>query len=148
MAGISKEEIEKLLERAKIGMKNAFDVRTNFPNGAAILTFGGEIFQGCNVESVISGLGTCAERCAIDNAIANGHYCFKAMVITSKMEEPVKPCGVCLQYIGEFAQVSGKDIEIIMVGSKGKTIKSSIRKMLPNSFGPKDLNLNLKKFEC
>lgn len=145
---IGKEEIQRLFEKAKIGMNNAFAVRSNFPVGAAILAFNGEIFLGCNVESVISGLGTCAERCAVDNAIANGQYCFKSILITTKLEEPVKPCGACLQYLAELAQVPNKDIEIIMMGSKGKTIKSSIYKMLPDAFGPRHLGCDLKRFEC
>ena len=136
----------KLIEKAKIGMKNAYAPRSNFGVGAAVLTLKGDIYQGCNVESVISGLGTCAERCAIDNAIANGDYCFKGIVIVTKNKEPVRPCGACLQYIAEFAQVANNDIEIIMVGANGKINKSSINKMLPEAFGPKDLGLDLKRF--
>lgn len=145
---IKKEELKKLIEKAKKGMKNAYSPRTKFPTGAAVLTDKGNIYLGCNVESVISGMGTCAERCAVDNAVANGEYCFRAILIISKLEKTIKPCGMCLQYISEFAQVSGHDIEIIMVGSKGKIKKSSINKMLPRAFGPKDLGLNLGKYKC
>lgn len=145
---ISKKELEKLIDKSKEGMKNAYAPRSNFPVGAAILTDNGEIFQGCNVESVISGMGTCAERCAIDSAVANGKYCFNAVVIVSKLEEPVKPCGMCLQYIAEFAQIAGHDIEIIMIGSKGKIEENSVNKMLPGTFGPVDLGLDLDKYKC
>lgn len=144
---ISDKETKKLIEKSRIGMKNAFAPRSNFPVGAAVLTDKGNIYLGCDVESVISGLGTCAERCAIDNAVANGEYCFKAIAIVTKLKNPVKPCGMCLQYIAEFAQVSNQDIEIIMTGSKGKIEKNSINKMLPGAFGPRDLKLNLKKYK-
>ncbi|MBI2046591.1 cytidine deaminase [Candidatus Pacearchaeota archaeon] len=148
MLKIAKEELEKLIEKAKEGLKNAYAPRSNFPTGAAVLTDKGNVYQGCNVESVISGMGTCAERCAIDNAIANGEYCFKAIIVITKLENPVKPCGMCLHYINEFAQVANHDIAIIMAGSGGKISKSSVFKMLPEAFGPRDLGLNLKKYKC
>jgi len=145
---LTENEIKKLLKKAKQGMDNAFAVRSKFPTGSAILTDKGNIFIGCNIESVISGMGTCSEKCAIDNAVTNGEYCFKTILITSKSEEPIKPCGMCLQYIAEFAQVANHDIEIIMVGSKGKINKTTINKILPGMFGPRDLGLDLKKYEC
>jgi len=144
---MSEDASNQLIEKAKEGLKNSYSPRSNFPTGAAVLTTKGNIYQGCNVESVISGLGTCAERAAIDHAIAHGEYTFKKLVITTELPEPVTPCGACLHYIGEFAQVGNNDIEIIMIGSNGKTKKSSIKKMLPDSFGPRDLNLDLKKYE-
>lgn len=140
------KELKKLIEKAKEGMKNAYTRTGMFPVGAAVLTDKGGIYLGCNVESVISGMGICAERCAIDNAVAHGEYCFKAIAVVSKLEEPLKPCGMCLQYISEFSQVAEHDIEIIMIGSKGRIKRSSVNKMLPGSFGPKDAGLNLDRY--
>lgn len=146
MKKVSSDELQELIKKAKKAMKNAYVPRSNFLVGVAILTDKGTVYQGCNVESVISGMGTCAERCAIDNAVANGEYCFRAILIISKSDEPVKPCGMCLQYISEFSQVAEHDIEIIMLGAKGKIKRSSVNKMLPGSFGPKDSGLNLNKY--
>jgi len=148
MKEVDKKELKELIEEAKIGMKNAFVPRSNFSVGAAILTCKGNVYHGCNVESVISGLGTCAERCVIDNAASNGEYCFRAILIISKNKNPIKPCGACLQYIAEFSEVSGHDIEIIMVDSRRKIKRSSIRKMLPKTIGPVDEGLNIKKYRC
>ena len=148
MSKIKKGEVEELIKKAKQGLKNSYSPITEFPTGAAVLTDKGNMYVGCNVESVISGLGICAERSAINNAVANGEYCFKAIAFISKLKKAVKPCGMCLHYIAEFAQVANQDIEIIMAGSKGGIKKSSIRKMLPKAFGPRDLRLNLKKFKC
>jgi cytidine deaminase len=142
------EKLNELIEKAKGGMANAFCPVNKFPVGASLLTDSGKIFVGCNVESVIAGLGTCAERCVIGNAVAEGEYCFDKIVIVSKLEEPVKPCGMCLQFIGEFAQVAEHDIEIIMVGSKGKIEKSSANKMLPDTYGPRVAGKDLSKYEC
>ena len=143
---ISKKEVQNLIKEARKAIKNAYCPISEFPVGAAILTEKGDIYSGCNVESVISGLGVCAERAAIDHAVAHGEFCFKAIAIFSKFKKPLKPCGACLQYINEFAQVAGHDILIFMVGNKGKVEKSSVYKMLPGSFGPEDLGLNLDKY--
>jgi cytidine deaminase len=144
---ITKEESEKLIAKAKEGMTNAYSIVNNFSTGAAILTENGNIYAGCNVESVISGLGICAERNAINHAVVHGEYKFKAIVIISKSKEPVKPCGMCLQYIGEFAQVNNKDIIILMAGSNGKINQSSIEKMLPETYGPRDSNKDISKYQ-
>lgn len=144
---MDKKTLSRLIEKAKQGMKNAYVPVSNFSVGVAVLTDAGNIYKGCNVESVISGMGTCAERCAIDNAVANGEYCYKAVLVLSSLEDFIKPCGMCLQYISEFSQVAEHDIEIIMANSKGKIKKSSIYKMLPKSFGPRDLGLDLKKYK-
>src|SRR5678816_4580046 len=117
---------DELIEAARRGMQNAYVVVTNFAVGAAVLTRKGTIYQGCNTQSVISGMGVCAERSAIDHAIACGEYMFDAIAVTSELEAPIAPCGMCLQYIGEFSQVAGHDIHILMVGSTGNIRESSI----------------------
>src|SRR5438034_4694679 len=117
---------DELIAAARQGMKNAYTVVSNFPVGAAVLTARGSIYQGCNTQSVISGLGVCAERSAIDHAVACGDYVFEAMAVTSELDTPIAPCGMCLQYIGEFSQVANHDIEILMVGSSGTEGRWSI----------------------
>lgn len=139
-------ELEKLAEFAREGMSNAYCPRTDFPVGAAVLTVTGSIFQGCSVESVISGLGTCAERSAIDHAIAHGEYRFRAIAVVSRLNVPIRPCGACLQYIAEFAQVGESDITIYMLGASGECKKSTINTMLPQAFGPSNLELDLSRY--
>lgn len=137
---------ETLIRAAREAMANAYCPRTHFRVGAAILTCSGKLYEGCNVESVISGLGTCAERSAIDHAVAHGHYKFRAIAVTSKLDIPIRPCGACLQYIAEFAQVGGIDIRIYMVGASGKVEQSTINTMLPQAFGPAELGLDLSDY--
>jgi cytidine deaminase len=135
-----------LIAGAKLGMKNAYAVVSSFPVGAAVLTSTGNVFQGCNTESVISGMGVCAERSAIDHAVACGEYLFEAVAVTSSLEDPIAPCGMCLQYIGEFSQVADRNIQILMIGSTGEIRESSIRQMLPTIFGPLDLGLDVARY--
>ena len=127
-------------------MENAYAIVNNFRVGAAVLTAKGKIYQGCNTQSVISGIGVCAERSAIDHAVACGEYVFEAIAVTSQLETPITPCGMCLQYIGEFSQVAGHDIVILMVGSAGTVQESSVYKMLPVIFGPADLHLDVSRY--
>ncbi len=137
---------QKLINAAKEALNNAYCIVSNFPVGAAVLTSKGNIYKGCNTESVISGMGVCAERSAIDHAVANGEYRFVAIAVTSNKEIPIKPCGMCRQYIGEFAQVSQQNIKVIMLGSNGDEINSSIEELYPDSFGPADLGINLDRY--
>jgi cytidine deaminase len=133
---------DELVASAKLGMRNAYTIVSGFPVGAAVLTVKGNVYQGCNAESVISGMGVCAERSAIDHAVACGEYLYEAIAVISRLETPIAPCGMCLQYIGEFSQVAERDIEILMLGSAGEIRESSIREMLPAIFGPLDLGLD------
>lgn len=143
-----KKEIKlKLIEKAKEGLKNAYTVVSGFPVGAAVLTENGNIYQGCNTEATISGLGLCGERSAVYHAAAHGDYMIKAIAIISNLDYPIKPCGMCRQLIAEFAQLSQNNIEIIMCDNKGEKIKeSTIYEMLPHAFGPETLGLDLDKY--
>lgn len=146
MDEISDSRLEKLKERAAKALENAYVPVTGVKFGAAVLTDGGEIYQGSNVQSVISGMGTCAERNAIENAVSHGKYRFKAVLILTSKENPVKPCGACLQMIAEFADVSKHDIEIIMVGQSGEMKRSNIHNMLPDAYTPEEAGLDLEPY--
>jgi len=137
---------DDLIQAATQGMQNAYVVMNKFRVGAAVLTAKGKIYQGCNTQSVISGIGVCAERSAIDHAVACGEYLFDTIAVTSRLEAPIAPCGMCLQYIGEFSQIAQHDIEILMIGSTGEIKESSVSKMLPVIFGPLDLNIDVSAY--
>jgi cytidine deaminase len=138
---------QKLIEKAKEGMSNAYTIVYGFAVGAAVLTEKGNIYQGCNTESTISGLGLCGERSAIYHAVAHGDYLIKAIAIISNLKEPIKPCGMCRQLIAEFAQLSQNNIQILMCDSTGTIVKeSSIYEMLPDAYGPETLGIDLSKY--
>jgi len=143
---VNQEQRDQLIASAKLGMQNAYAIVSGFPVGAAVLTATGKVFQGCNTESVISGMGVCAERSAIDHAVACGEYLYQAIAVTSELERPLAPCGMCLQYIGEFSQLADRDIEILMIGATGEIRESSIHQMLPAIFGPLDLGLDVARY--
>lgn len=111
-------EMEKrLLEVALKAMNHAY-VLWGFRVGAAVLAEDGQIYEGCNVESWVSGLGVCAERCAINHAVLHGNRKIKEIAImmdtNSKCES--RPCGACLQCINDLA----KDPKIKIVMAKAE----------------------------
>ncbi|KFQ95668.1 Cytidine deaminase, partial [Nipponia nippon] len=101
-----------------------------------LLTAGGEIFSGCNVENACYSLGVCAERTAIQKAISEGHTSFRAMAIASDMGDHfITPCGACRQVMREF----GTDWDIYLTKADGSYIVKKLEELLPLSFGPEDL---------
>jgi cytidine deaminase len=130
---------KKLLEAASKAMNRAY-VLWGFKVGAAVLGEDDKIYEGCNVESWISGLGTCAERCAIDHAVIHGNRKIKeiAVVMEGKNKNEPIPCGACLQYINDFAK--NPKIKIVTAKTeKGKilfeTVKvKNLKELLPHPF--------------
>lgn len=139
----------EIIQYAVEARKKAFAIITGTRVGAAVRTKKGNIYPGCNIESIISGLGVCAERCAVDNAVANGEYVFTAIAIaTEKRTKPIPVCGACLQYLYQFQQIENRDIIIIMVDERGR-MRNKPRKltdMLPYRFGPRDMGIPLEKY--
>ena len=136
-----------LVKTAMQAAKNAFNPRPDSHGvGAAVLTKSGMVFPGVNIQSAISGLGTCAERAAVYNAVSNGHCNISCLAVYFPSKKFFNPCGACLQLLSEFSQVSASDIRIIEVNSEGKTRSTSLRKILPHSLGPVDLNWPIEKF--
>jgi len=121
------ESERKLLEDALKAMHNAH-VLWGFRVGAAVLAEDGKIYSGCNIESWVSGLGICAERCAINHAVLHGNRKIKAiaMVMTTNNKNEPRPCGACLQYIYDFAENS--QIKIVMAKTeKGRILFETVK---------------------
>jgi len=131
--------VQEMRAAARTAMRNAYCGYSKFRVGAAVLTAGGEIFAGCNVENASYGLTMCAERNAIFQAVAKGAVSkdssLKAVVIVTPKKKLTPPCGACRQVINEF----GPNAEIFIFG-RGKTgQKITLSKLLPRAFGPLNL---------
>jgi len=130
---------KKLLEAALKAMNNAY-VLWGCKVGATVLAEDSEIYSGCNVESWVSGLGICAERCAINHAVLHGSRKINevAIVVDADGQCEPRPCGACLQYIYDFAKTP--KIKIVMAkAEKGRilfeTVKvKTLRELLPYPF--------------
>jgi cytidine deaminase len=136
MTALSHDD-EKLLETALKVLENAY-VLWGCRVGAAVQALDNEIYAGCNVESWVSGLGVCAERCAIHHAVLHGNQKIKkiAIVIEGDHISNTRPCGACLQYIKDFGEPETK---IIMAKAQNGRINSetiqtkTLKEMLPYS---------------
>src|SRR3989344_2227386 len=142
---------QRLLDEAEIVMETAYNPYSHFYVGAALLSIDRQIITGSNVENAAYGSTICAERAAILRANAMGIRIFEKIAIISKEEafETIKvtgPCGSCRQMLYESAQISERNIEVIMsTTKKDKIIVATIEELLPLGFGPKDLGINIKK---
>jgi len=142
------EEIyKKLVDEAAKAMEKAYNPYSHFYVGAAILSEDGQIITGANVENAAYGSSICAERSALVRANAMGLRNFDKIAIITRGDDfdsldVASPCGSCRQMFFEFSQAYGKDLEVIMSSTKkDKIIVTSISKLLPFGFGPRDVGV-------
>ncbi len=128
--------IDELISAALKVRENASVPLSRFRVGAAVLTASGQIFEGCNTESLIPVLGVCAERNAINHALIHGEREFIAVAVVSDLNLPLLPCGTCLQYMQEFARLEDRDILIIAEGRSGDRIITSLDELFKGGFPP------------
>jgi cytidine deaminase len=127
----------QLVSAARAAAARAYSPYSRFKVGAAVLTAGGEIFSGCNVENASYGLTICAERNAVFQAVSQGlgPLSIRAVVVYTPTAAPTAPCGACRQVINEF----GPDALVISVCDGQDALESSLGILLPQAFGPANL---------
>jgi cytidine deaminase len=125
-----------LREGAAQAMTQAYAPYSKFRVGAALLTDGGAIVTGCNVENASYPAGICAERVALGSAVAAGHRAFVAVMIVSEAKEPTPPCGVCRQALVEF----GSSLQVVSRTAGGSEARWSLAELLPRPFTPSSLH--------
>lgn len=137
-----KDVIQDLIKRAMKAREYSYSPYSNFSVGAAILTESGNIYTGCNIESVSYTPTICAERVALFKAVSEGEREFKMLALIGgpkngekKTEQIVSPCGVCRQMLYEF----GRDMKIVMADSVERYEVRTIEELLPYGFGPDNL---------
>ncbi len=127
MSKITDIELYKL---ARKSAENAYAPFSGFKVGAAILTTGGDVFTGVNVENSSYGATICAERVACTKAVSEGFREFKAIAIATYGGVEAGPCGMCRQFLFEFAPklrvITGKNEDEIEV--------SNLDELLPKGF--------------
>ena len=134
---ISKEQIQILAEAALAAREKAYAPYSHYAVGAALLTKGGSVHIGCNVENASYGATNCAERTAFFKAVSEGERDFAAIAIAGGMsgqdpEDYAYPCGVCRQVMKEFC---ADDFQIIVVKSTEDYQIYRLEALLPYGFG-------------
>ncbi|KAF0875630.1 cytidine deaminase [Hyaena hyaena] len=126
------ELVQRLLLSCREAKKSAYCPYSHFRVGAALLTRDGRIFSGCNIENVCFAMGVCAERTAIQKAISEGHREFRAIAISSDLQDDfISPCGACRQVMREF----GTNWAVYMTKPDGTYIVRTVLELLPDPFG-------------
>jgi cytidine deaminase len=120
----------ELYQKSIEAQKMSYSPYSKVTVGAALLTSGGNIYQGCNIENSSYGATICAERTAIFNAVLNGEREFKEIAITSNLDDFIFPCGMCLQVMAEFSD----DLAVYSTNGKGEVIEKNIKELFPFAF--------------
>lgn len=108
---------------------NAYAPFSKFNVGAALQTKTGEVFTGVNVENSSYGGTICAERTACVKAVSEGFREFEAMAVMTS-EGPGYPCGICRQFLYEFAP----DLKIITGIDADHLEVRTLRELMPEGF--------------
>jgi cytidine deaminase len=133
---------ELLIERAKDASRLAYCPYSNYPVGAAILTFDNQIYTGCNIENCGYTQTIHAEQTALSKAISMGSLkraeeagltqfdFIKAIAIYSpKTIEPWPSCNG-RQALNEF----GLQMEVIGEGQNGEILCKKLEELIPFAF--------------
>ncbi|MBC7169328.1 cytidine deaminase [Candidatus Bipolaricaulota bacterium] len=125
----------RLVAAAVDARRNAYAPYSGFPVGAALLSKGGRLFTGCNVENASYGLTVCAERVALFKAVSEGVREFEAIAVACG-DAPCSPCGACRQALNEFAP----NLKVILADGEGRRWEVvPLSDLLPRGFGPADV---------
>ncbi len=119
-----------LVQAALSARDKAYAPYSGFRVGAALLTAGGKVYTGCNIENSSYGLTCCAERVALFKAVSEGERDFRAVAVASDGGDYCVPCGACLQVLAEF----GDGILVYMCSNAGKYRVRAVADLLPDRF--------------
>jgi cytidine deaminase len=134
MAMLTKEEKQSLIDLANEARRRAYAPYSNYAVGAALRTKTGRLFTGVNVENAAYPTTICAERVAVFKAVSEGECDFEVIAVVT--DNGGSPCGSCRQVLAEF----GLNTIVLIADGQGKLIKqTTVKKLLPEAFTPKDL---------
>ena len=132
---------KELVKAAFSAMQNSYSPYSHCKVGAALLSKGGKVYLGCNVENASYGVTNCAERTAFFKAVSEGEREFSKIAIVGgfegKVTDTFMPCGVCRQVMAEFCK---PDFEVLVALSQDDFKVFKLRDLLPHSFDEKNLS--------
>lgn len=143
----------QLIEAAKAASEFAYRPYSDYPVGAALLTFDGHIYTGCNVENCGYTQTIHAEQTALVKAISDGaldralkagrtqlNFIVAVAVYAPKGSDPW-PCCNCRQTLNEF----GVSMDIIGYGPDGSSILvKKLSKLIPFPFPMEEVLASVK----
>lgn len=121
---------DELKSAAVAMLDRAYCPYSHFPVGAALECSDGSVFTGCNIENAGYSPSICAERVAVSKAVSEGHTDFVRIVVAGRCDDFCVPCGVCRQFLLEFAP----DMEVLCLNNKGEELALPLKELLPYGF--------------
>lgn len=103
-------DVKELALTAINAMNTAYAPYSGYLVGAALLTVGGRVYTGCNIENASYTPTVCAERTAVFKAVSEGERDFAMLAVAGGKDGEIAgafpPCGVCRQVLAEFCSPS------------------------------------------
>lgn len=127
---------QALVAKAMEARDRAYVPYSQFPVGAALLTDGGAVYLGCNIENASYPLTNCAERTALFKALSEGDKQYRAIAVVADTPDAVSPCGACRQVMAELCP---PDMPVILANLQGKVVETTVSALLPGAFTKEDL---------
>jgi cytidine deaminase len=128
---------DELMARALATAARAYAPYSGLRVGAAVLTAGGAVHAGANVENASYGSSLCAERAAVAAMVAadpaDREIRAVAIAVADPAAGPCFPCGACRQVLHEFG------CRDVLVRRDGAVARHALVALLPHPFGPHDL---------
>ncbi|MGN0637074.1 MAG: cytidine deaminase [Huintestinicola sp.] len=121
----------ELMKMAEKACENAYAPYSKFKVGAALLSSDGRVFTGCNVENSSYGAGICAERTAAVKAVSEDAVRFSAIAIANAGGGLTFPCGICRQFLSEFAE---EGFRVILRNDNGSLEIFTLEELMPHGF--------------
>ena len=132
---------QELVDLAVQAMGNAYSPYSDFKVGAALLTAGGKVYLGCNIENVSFSPTNCAERTAFFKAVSEGEHDFSAIAVVGGKDGVITgvcpPCGVCRQVMAEFCD---PDTFTVILGKQNGYEEYTLSELLPLGFSKNNLD--------
>lgn len=137
---IARETQIELMNKAIEARQHSYAPYSGYRVGAALLCEDGSIVTGCNVENASYGATNCGERTAVFKAVSEGKRRFLAIAVAGGKEGEMDyayPCGICRQVLREFS--NPKQMEVFICKSTEDYKEMTLEELLPESFGPENL---------
>lgn len=123
---------ERLVAAAREAALRSYSPYSRFRVGAAVVTPGGELYTGANVENAAHPAASCAEATTIAFAVAQGHRELPVVAVAcidAADVEGAYPCGRCRQIMCEFGV--GR---VLVTTGEGEVRAHTLDELLPFRF--------------